>query len=106
MCLQSGSSKAVAAAAPPHAAPVLHKSVKVTLPSPEMIGNLKMWQVKAMKGVGGSAERLHSSSSGPNQWEVVAMDYVDLNDLVPQVFVFPTCDIHSKSDLVWLSVGI
>ena len=38
-----------------------------------------------MKGVGGSAERLHSSS-GPNQWEVVAMDYVDLNDLVPQVF--------------------
>ena len=44
-----------------------------------------MRQVKAMKGVGGSAERLHSSS-GPNQWEVVAMDYVDLNDLVPQVF--------------------
>ena len=41
MCLQSGSSKAVAAAAPQHAAPVLHKSVKVTLPSPEMIGNLK-----------------------------------------------------------------
>ena len=45
-------------------------------------------QVKAMKGVGGSGERLHSSSSssGPNQWEMVAMDYVDLNDLVPQVF--------------------
>ena len=60
-----------------------------------------MCQVKAMKGVGGSSERLHSSSSGPNQWEVVAMDYVDLNDLVPQVFchksfVLPTCDIHSK----------
>ena len=64
-----------------------------------------MWQVKAMKGVGGSAERLHSSSSGPNQWEVVAMDYVDLNDLVPQVFcVLPV--IHSKNDLVWLSVRI
>ena len=31
-CLQSGSSKAVAAAAPQHAAPVLHKSVKVTVP--------------------------------------------------------------------------
>ena len=86
----------MAAAAPPHAAPVLHKSVKVTLPSPKMIGNLKMWQVKAMKGVGGSAERLHSSSSGPNQWEVVAMDYVDLNDLVPQVFVFPICDSFNK----------
>ena len=57
-----------------------------------------------MKGVGGSAERLHSSS-GPNQWEVVAMDYVDLNDLVPQVFcVLPV--IHSKNDMVWLSVGI
>ena len=44
-----------------------------------------------MKGVGGSGERLHSSSSsssGPNEWEVVAMDYVDLNDLVPQVFSF------------------
>ena len=42
-----------------------------------------------MKGVGGSAERLHSGPggpSGPNQWEMVAMDYVDLNDLVPQVF--------------------
>ena len=54
-----------------------------------LIGNLAFWQVKAMKGVGGSGERLHSSSSsssGPNQWEVVAMDYVDLNDLVPQVF--------------------
>ena len=55
-----------------------------------------MCQVKAMKGVGGSAERLHSSSSGPNQWEVVAMDYVDLNDLVPQVFVFPICDSFNK----------
>ena len=51
-----------------------------------------MRQVKAMKGVGGSAERLHSSS-GPNQWEVVAMDYVDLNDLVPQV-LFCCCDFR------------
>ena len=44
-----------------------------------------------MKGVGGSAERLHSGPggpSGPNQWEMVAMDYVDLNDLVPQVPFF------------------
>ena len=35
-----------------------------------------------MKGVGGSGERLQA---GPGQWEAVAMDYVDLNDLVPQV---------------------
>ena len=49
-----------------------------------------------MKGVGSSStERLHTGV-GPNQWEMVAMDYVDLNDLVPQVyflhcsgFVFP-----------------
>ena len=41
-----------------------------------------------MKGVGSSsAERLHTGV-GPNQWEMVAMDYVDLNDLVPQVFFF------------------
>ena len=93
-CFQSGSSKAVAAAAPQHAAPVLHKSVKVTLTShhPEGLVTFNMCQVKAMKGVGGSAERLHSSS-GPNQWEVVAMDYVDLNDLVPQVFC-PSSHIH------------
>ena len=41
-----------------------------------------------MKGVGSSStERLHTGV-GPNQWEMVAMDYVDLNDLVPQVFFF------------------
>ena len=41
-----------------------------------------------MKGVGSSsAERLHTGV-GPNQWEMVAMDYVDLNDLVPQVLFF------------------
>ena len=41
-------------------------------------------QVKTMKGVGSSGERLQA---GPGQWEAVAMDYVDLNDLVPQVRV-------------------
>ena len=67
-----------------------------------------MWQVKAMKGVGGSAERLHSSSSGPNQWEVVAMAYVDLNDLVPQVFClsYLSCDILSNGNLVGVFVRI
>ena len=41
-----------------------------------------------MKGVGSSStERLHTGV-GPNQWEMVAMDYVDLNDLVPQVLFF------------------
>ena len=63
---KAGSSKATTPTAPAHAAPVLHKNVKV----------------KTMKGVGGSGERLQA---GPGQWEVVAMDYVDLNDLVPQV---------------------
>ena len=51
-----------------------------------------------MKGVGGSAERLHSGPggpSGPNQWEMVAMDYVDLNDLVPQVFFCVQCSQYN-----------
>ena len=46
-----------------------------------------------MKGVGSSSsERLHTGV-GPNQWEMVAMDYVDLNDLVPQVFFFTAPDL-------------
>ena len=48
-----------------------------------------------MKGVGSSStERLHTGV-GPNQWEMVAMDYVDLNDLVPQVLSSLLCFFSS-----------
>ena len=48
-----------------------------------------------MKGVGSSSsERLHTGV-GPNQWEMVAMDYVDLNDLVPQVLFFTALFLSS-----------
>ena len=49
-----------------------------------------------MKGVGSSSsERLHTGV-GPNQWEMVAMDYVDLNDLVPQVSFFAVLGFSSQ----------